>query len=150
MNDVEARGLQVMKNIGLACFGDLGNIPISQAFPDSSVSSGEHFEFDYFVIVEDICFIGEITDRSSEKDLRDKHKKFRRNLDLMRTASSYEQAFRAFSVPDDQRYMFKNIRDIKGFLIANPMYKFNRPAGGRIGAVSPSPLAGRVERQRYD
>ena len=67
MNDVEARGLQVMKNIGLACFGDLGNIPISQAFPDSSVSSGEHFEFDYFVIVEDICFIGEITDRSSEK-----------------------------------------------------------------------------------
>lgn len=121
MNAIEAQGLQVMRNMGLVCFGDLGHIPLLQAFPDGSYSKDEHFEFDYFVVVGEVCFIGEITARSSEKDLRVKYKTFRRNVDLMRTANSYTQAFGPFNIPDDQRYIFNNIRSIQGFLITTAL-----------------------------
>ena len=103
--------------MGLTCLTDLGNIPLQQIDPTSSVGSGEHLEFDYLVPMGEVCLIGEITGRRSPQDVRDKYSKFKNQYNFF-VASQNPNKFEPFNIPDSLRPLFSSVDTFRGFFIS--------------------------------
>ena len=124
MNELEKSGLDILKRIGVRCFGDLGNVQIAEAVPGSSASPGESFEFDYFVLYEDKCLVGEMSGYVETSDLRKKYKRFRNHFDLLQLAAT-PSVFDHFSISPEDRHLFNEVRDFRAFFIAHEHEKFD-------------------------
>lgn len=124
MNELEKLGLEVFTQMDLNCFGGLGNTKISEAFPDFISSRGENLEFDYFIVYDDVCLVGEITARSGDSNVEGKYKKFRDQLNLLKNTSNKDK-FKSFNIPADSRYMFTHVRKFVGFFIITELEKYD-------------------------
>ena len=114
---LQEEGRQLIEKMGLTCLTNLGNIPLQQIAPTSSVGSGEHLEFDYLVPIGRVCLIGEITGRSIPQDVRDKYDKFKNQYNFFVTSQNPNK-FDTFNIPDSMRHLFSLVDTYRGFFIS--------------------------------
>ncbi len=68
MNESEKKGLELFQKLDLKAYGDLGHIPLSDIFPEQSFSSD--CEFDYFILFDSTCLVGEISGLSNKQSMK--------------------------------------------------------------------------------
>lgn len=124
MNELERSGLETLQKMGFKCFGDLGHVQIMSVFSEAAVSSDENFEFDYFVLFEEICLVGEMSGISGENNVRKKYDRFLRNFEFLRSAPDFN-FFEHFNIPSQCRHLFRQVKNVQAFFIADKHERFD-------------------------
>ena len=113
--ELEKFGSDLFKKIGLECFNDLNQVKLNDI--TSGYSDNEHLEFDYIIPEGKLCLIGEITDRSNEKDIRNKYKRFIQQVNVIKKLDFSRDLWEKLGVQSDKLRLFRDIEIIKGFFI---------------------------------
>ena len=126
MNESEKEGLGLFQKLGLKAYGDLGHIPLSDIFPKQSFSSDSHCEFDYFILFESTCLVGELSGLSNERDITRKYNRFCNNFSLLQE-NRYESSviFSPFNIPTEDWHLFDEVKDFRAFFIAEKLERFD-------------------------
>jgi hypothetical protein len=124
-NEEELKGLETIKRMGLRAYGNLGQVEIVKVFPNNKLHApGEHFEFDYLILYEDICIVGETTTRARDKNIKSKYKRFRDQFELLSSAAKTDM-FKFFNIPQEDLYFFEQVRSYKAFFVAQSYEKYD-------------------------
>ena len=126
MNESEKEGLGLFRKLGLKAYGDLGHIPLSDIFPEQSFPSNLHCEFDYFILFDSICLVGELSGLSNKRDITRKYNKFCNNFSLLQQ-NKYKSSdiFTPFNIPQEDRHLFDEVKDFRAFFIAEKLECFD-------------------------
>ena len=124
MNESEKKGLELFQKLDLKAYGDLGHIPLSDIFPEQSFSSD--CEFDYFILFDSTCLVGEISGLSNKQSMKKKYNRFRNNFSLLQQ-NKYKNSdiFSRFNIPSEDLYLFDEVKDFRAFFIAEKLECFD-------------------------
>ena len=105
----EKQVLKTLKGMGIKCYGEHGQIPLQELYPNSQ--PGHHLEIDIICFVENICILVETTTQKNRN--REKIKKFIRHCQLVEDSLlSPHQLFTLFGgIPEEERSNFTRISD---------------------------------------
>ena len=103
----EKQVLRTLKEMGIKCYGDHGQIPLQALHPRSQ--PGDHLEIDIVCLIENICILVETTTQTNNNS--DKIIKFIRHCELVIGSSlSKRELFSHFEgIPDDKLLNFTGI-----------------------------------------
>jgi DGQHR domain-containing protein len=124
-NQLEQEGADLFRKIGLNCFGDLPQVRLNDI--TSGYKDEEHLEFDYLIPENNICLIGEITERNDDSDIRRKYDKFIKYINFIKQIYLVGdvELWNKLGIPESSLIHFKKVNFIQGFFITTEKEKFN-------------------------
>lgn len=124
-NVPENTGQQILEHLGMLCIHRLHHVRLGDIDPLGSYSRNEHLEFDYLIPFNEICIIGEITDRSGSRDVEKKYQRFRRSYNFVAGQPFEERLWRLLGVPDVHIPRFRNVAEVRGFYISTRLQRYD-------------------------
>ena len=118
MNENERKALDIFLAMDLKAYGDLGDIQLATVFPDLSFSSSKHFEFDFFILFDDTCLVGELSGLGGKRNIKRKYSTFCDHFSLLKSTDNASDVFTHFNIPKKDRYIFAEVQNFKAFFIA--------------------------------
>lgn len=124
-NKQEHEGAELFKKIGLKCFYNFPQVRLNDIAPGHR--DGENLEFDYLIPENNICLIGEITERNDDSDIRKKYAKFVKDINLIKQIylAGDIEFWNKLGIPTQSLRDFKNVNSIQGFFITTEKEKFD-------------------------
>jgi DGQHR domain-containing protein len=122
---LEDFGQQVFTRMGLESVSRLNQVRLIEMHPDGPYTEDEHIEFDYLISYGNTCLIGEITGRSTPRDIERKYSQFRRHYGIVTGLTFDECMWRLLGVPDERLCAFREITEFRGFFIATRVQRFD-------------------------
>jgi hypothetical protein len=122
---LEDFGNQVFGRMGLNCIYHLNNFGLLEMDPTGPYRPNEHAEFDYLILYENICLVGEITSRGGPNNTERKYQRFRHHFDLLRGQPLNDAFWTLLGVPDDKLAEFREVEELKAFFIATDLQEFD-------------------------
>ena len=118
MNEKEIKALDMFLDMDLKAYGNLGHIQILKVFPNLSYPPGLHFEFDFFILFGETCFVGELSGLSGKRDIERRYQTFCKNFSILKSTDNTSNIFKHFNIPEEDRYLFAEVQNFKAFFIA--------------------------------
>ena len=105
----ERQVLKTLKEMNIKCFGEHGQIPLSNLHPGSR--TGDHIEIDIVCLIDNICILIETTIEASNNS--NKIKRFIRHCDLVvNSPLSQRELFALFRrIPEEELINFTGVSD---------------------------------------
>ena len=132
-NALERSGAGLFEKMAMPCSWNLNHTPLTQLNPDGAYARGDHLEVDYLLPLQDVCLVGEITDRRA-RYCPEKLKRFQRHLNSIdqalqgaRSQGARNALWRTLGVLDEDLRLFRNVRRLLGFAILTSIEKCEIP-----------------------
>ncbi|MEA5515432.1 DGQHR domain-containing protein [Nodularia sp. UHCC 0506] len=124
-NKQEQEGAELFNKIGLNCFYDFPQVKLNDI--TSGCKNEEHLEFDYLIPENNICLIGEITERNDDSDIRKKYDKFVKYINMIKQiyVAGDIELWHKLGIPEESLIHFKNVNSVQGFFITTEKERFN-------------------------
>lgn len=126
---LEVEGQKILASMDFVCLHDLGQALKIEVHPGGAYSSGEHVEFDYLIPNGQTCVVGEMKGTLNASTLKNEYKKFRVSFnwlkDRVEKGDLSEANWKALGVPDSHVHYFRDVRVVRGFIVAPYLQKLD-------------------------
>lgn len=97
--------------------------------PEGFYAKDDNFEFDFLIPINEYCIVGEITARSSKRNIEEKFDKFCKYLNylnkLILDERKSEKIWQKIVKDKSQLRFYRNIKIIKGYFISTQLEKYD-------------------------
>jgi len=121
---LQDKGKTIFLNMGLKCCTNLNQTRLLNIDPNGSYSSNEHLEIDYLIPYGSYCLVGEITSRTTKRDVERKYQKYRDHFNFL-TRNISTDLWRLLGAPPSMERDFRNINELRGFFISTSLQRFD-------------------------
>lgn len=125
-DELELQGNDVFNTMDIICVGnEKKQVKLRDLDPSGPHGENDHCEFDYFLVNDKCCLIGEITGRTVSKNIKEKYRSFRRAYETVTKLKLSEEQWRILGIPEDYLRNFRDVTEFRGFFIVACVEQFD-------------------------
>lgn len=125
-DELELQGKRVFDVMEIICVGnEKKQIRLKELDPNGPHGEDDHCEFDYFLVHDNCCLIGEITGRTIPKKIKEKYTSFRESYETVTKLTLTEEHWRMLGIPEKQLRYFRDVSEFRGFFIVGCLDQFD-------------------------